>query len=169
MSLDEKQSTNTEWTVDTLYIHLSRVLSDLAHRMDIELESRDKLSVSDRQVINVSILAVEKTAAMAQLSSEKAIQKAEVATEKRFDSVNEFRATLTDQAARLATKEALAGFQSAFDDKIRELTARVGRVEDTKIGAIESQSALAARVTLALLAAGVLVSILLGIAGYLHH
>ena len=38
-------------------------------------------------------------------SQEKAILKAEVANEKRFESVNEFRKTLTDQAVSFATRE----------------------------------------------------------------
>ncbi len=38
-------------------------------------------------------------------AADKAVTKAEIATEKRFEGVNEFRSTLADQAARLMPRE----------------------------------------------------------------
>ena len=38
------------------------------------------------------------------LAAEKAVTKAEVATERRFEGVNEFRQTLSDQAAKFITR-----------------------------------------------------------------
>ena len=38
------------------------------------------------------------------IAAEKAVTKAEVATERRFESVNEFRQTLSDQAAKFVTR-----------------------------------------------------------------
>jgi hypothetical protein len=62
----------------------------------------------------------EKTG-LALTSSEKAVTKAEVATEKRFDSVNEFRGSLKDQAATLIPRvEADARFKT-LEDKIEDL------------------------------------------------
>ena len=40
-------------------------------------------------------------------SSQRAIDKADIATEKRFEGVNEFRAALSDQASRFVTTETL--------------------------------------------------------------
>lgn len=60
---------------------------------------------------------------LALTAAEKAIIKAEAATEKRFDSVNEFRQTLeTQQQTFITSKEAEAKFQ-AIDDKIEILVA----------------------------------------------
>lgn len=42
------------------------------------------------------------------IASQLAIDKADMATEKRFEGVNEFRAALTDQAARFVTQDTLA-------------------------------------------------------------
>lgn len=41
--------------------------------------------------------------------------KAEIATEKRFDSVNEFRRTLSDQAATFASAERVDALQQRVD------------------------------------------------------
>lgn len=57
-------------------------------------------------------------------NSERAIAKAEVATEKRFDSINEFRATLADQASRLMPR-------SEYDVQHKALEERVTVVEET--------------------------------------
>lgn len=53
-------------------------------------------------------------------SAAKAIEKAEMATERRFEGVNEFRAQLSDQAARFITRDELA----ALEDKLIGLVER---------------------------------------------
>jgi hypothetical protein len=53
-------------------------------------------------------------------SAEKAIAKAETATERRFEGVNEFRAQLSDQAARFITRDEL----SALENKMIGLIER---------------------------------------------
>ena len=46
-------------------------------------------------------IAMDQKTSLALTSSKEAVTKAEAATEKRFDSVNEFRGSLKDQAANL--------------------------------------------------------------------
>lgn len=74
--------------------------------------------------------------AQALASADKAVLKAEVAAEKRFESVNEFRATLSDQQSQLATKTEVNLRFKALEDRVsgvvedgRELKGR--RVENT--------------------------------------
>lgn len=84
---------------------------------------------AQKEAINAALVASEKalTAALAAAkealiaalaSSEKAIGKAEDATEKRFQSVNEFRATLADQQNQLATKSEVQLRFVAIEDKL---------------------------------------------------
>jgi hypothetical protein len=54
-------------------------------------------------------------------ASEKAVTKAEVSTEKRFDSVNEFRKTLADQATEFLTRREYSSTHQALVDKIGDL------------------------------------------------
>ena len=53
-------------------------------------------------------------------SASKAIEKADAATERRFEGVNEFRAQLSDQAARFVTRDELG----ALEDKLVGLVER---------------------------------------------
>ena len=54
---------------------------------------------------------------LALAAADKAVTKAEIATEKRFEGVNEFRQTLADQAGRLMPREeATAKFENMAKD-----------------------------------------------------
>ncbi len=67
---------------------------------------------------NLRFEAAEKAVMQALTASKDAVAKAEMASEKRFDSVNEFRNTLKDQQSTLMTRiEAEARFKS-IEEKI---------------------------------------------------
>src|ERR1700722_14136608 len=72
--------------------------------------------------------AMDEKTSLALTSSEKAVTKAELATEKRFDSVNEFRDTLRDQAATLMPRNEseakFAAINEKFDDIKKAGTAQ---------------------------------------------
>jgi hypothetical protein len=87
----------SEWTVDTLKEHFEALL-----------DQRDK------QI------------ALALSAAEKAVTKAETATEKRFDSVNEFRQTLTDQNKTFASAERVDGLTQRLD----KIEGRSGGLSD---------------------------------------
>jgi hypothetical protein len=69
--------------------------------------------------------AQQENVASALQAAEKAVTKAEEAANKRFDSVNEFRQTLTDQAASFMSKAEADARLKANEDKITALTARL--------------------------------------------
>jgi hypothetical protein len=52
-------------------------------------------------------------------SSQEAISKAELASDKRFESVNEFRAVLSDQQRDLVTRQVLSSVQEKLEEAIR--------------------------------------------------
>lgn len=100
--------------------------------------------VSLREYLMAQINAVEKRADMrfeamkAQVesafsSSQLAINKADEATEKRFEGVNEFRAALSDQAAHFVTNQQLAALgeklQAAIDRNQDDLIALSKRID----------------------------------------
>lgn len=58
-------------------------------------------------------------------NADRAVSKAEFASEKRFESVNEFRATLSDQAASLMTRSEGEAKINALSDRIQDLKGRV--------------------------------------------
>lgn len=100
----------TDWTVATLHEHLSR------------LREADQLAVA------AALASAEKAVAAALAASEKAVLKAEAASADRFASVNEFRQTLTDQAATFATR-----------DKVEAIENRLNRIDGEKSGVTTTQ------------------------------
>ena len=68
-----------------------------------------------------SARAAEKSVSVALESAEKAVTKAEMANEKRFDSVNEFRAQLRDQASTFIPRPEAEQRMSQLSGRLEEL------------------------------------------------
>jgi len=105
---DEHPQLPSQWTTDTLYVHLMRVISDQARRTDDTAAASQKVSdaalVATELALNAALAATEKALQAALYASEQAIHKSDMATEKRFESVNEFRQTLSDASAKFMTR-----------------------------------------------------------------
>jgi hypothetical protein len=85
----------SEWTTDTALAHV------------LALRDADDTRYEQR------FLAQEKSVAAALHAAEKATDKADTAAEKRFDGVNEFRATLKDQQGTYITRTEVYAIASA--------------------------------------------------------
>jgi len=107
---------HTEWTLSTLHEHLGQIL----HERDQRYEQR--------------FADLEKSLTVALAASEKAILKAESATERRFDAVNEFRATLSDQAQQFVTRAENNAVNLRTTERLDEITGRVTRSEGRGAG-----------------------------------
>lgn len=103
-----------EWTLDTLYIHINAVIGALDRRVNEKFGDTST-------ALNAALTAAEK-----------AVIKAEVSTEKRFEAVNEFRGQLADQARTLmprAEAEArIDSIQKLVDDLSSKSDVSEGRV-----------------------------------------
>ncbi len=99
-------------------------------------------------------------------TSEKAIFKAESATERRFEGVNEFRQTLADQAATLMPRAEYNAQHKALEEKVAGLETRIGELsrEISSVLARGGGSKEAWGYIVGLAAAAVA-----GVAIYLHH
>lgn len=93
----------SEWTTDTLH----ELLLALLRERDARYAERFTLS--------------EKAVDSALASSERAVAKAEIATEKRFDAVNEFRAQLADQARDFMPRKEYEVQQAAITGRLNSL------------------------------------------------
>lgn len=123
------------WTVDTLHTYFDRLWDVQRERVAIALQAEHKRQEQlqhavDERLFNIErefhehILSatVENKAALE--AAEKAINKAEQATERRFASVNEFRQTLTDQAASFMPRAESEQRSNANTERLRELELR---------------------------------------------
>ena len=86
-----------QWTVITLKKHFEQRLSDKDLRDEQRFEAQSK-------AVEAALEAQKTAVAIALTGAEKAVTKAETAAEKRFDSVNEFRSQLKDQAGTFVTR-----------------------------------------------------------------
>ena len=66
---------------------------------------------------------------LALAAADKAVTKAEIATEKRFEGVNEFRSTLADQAARLMPREEA---MSKFENLQKDINTNAKEIQDRR-------------------------------------
>ena len=111
----------SEWTFNTLYDHLTALI---AANEENSKERADKLLAiicandkrSEERDVNI-----QTSMEVIMASSEKAIAKAETASEKRFDSVNEFRATLADQQRTLMPRTEVEIIFKGLDERINSL------------------------------------------------
>jgi chromosome segregation ATPase len=87
----ETAKAESGWTTDTLKIHLQHQIDDLRKLLDERYDTQTK-------AVDAAFAAAAKAVDTALGSAEKAVEKAERAANARFESVNEFRAQLADQA-----------------------------------------------------------------------
>jgi hypothetical protein len=87
-----------------------------------------------REYVDVRFEAQQKAVEAALASADRAVVKAEAASDKRFDSVNEFRKTLSDETATFLTRLEYEHEHKALYDKVQELTARVSASESRSLG-----------------------------------
>lgn len=91
-------------------------------------------SLTLREYVDARFDSQEKAVNAALAAAQKAVDKAEVASEKRFEAVNEFRAALGDQARLLMPRiEAEQAFK-AMAEKIDVLTTRINARDDRGAG-----------------------------------
>jgi hypothetical protein len=91
-------------------------------------------ALSLREYVDVRFEAQEKAVNAALAAAQKAVDKAESASERRFESVNEFRSALGDQARLLMPRiEAEQQFKT-IGEKIDVLTNRINARDDRGVG-----------------------------------
>lgn len=136
-----------EWTVATLHAHMSMLFDE-----------RDK-----RYAQRFTDLETALRAALA--ASEKAIGKAEIANENRFRGVNEFRQTLSDQAAQFMTRTEAIALTERNTERIRdqgvrhqELADRFNRSEGRGTGITAGWGYLVGAVSLIAIIVGIVVA-----------
>jgi hypothetical protein len=104
------------WTIESLKIYHDQRIDSLRELVDQRFEGNEKAL----------------TAALN--AAKEAVLKAEGASEKRFESVNEFRATLSDQTNTLMPRQEYTVQHRALEEKLTELTNRINMSEGQKQG-----------------------------------
>jgi len=116
------------WTVDTLETHLS-----------------EKISALDRYCVT-SFAQSKERVDMALAASDKAITKAELATDKRFDAVNEFRAALSDQTRDFMPRSVYDVQHKSMSERLEIIAASVTTMNSRLVGKSEGISSVGATI-----------------------
>lgn len=113
------------------------------------------------RLMETMFAAQDQKTTLALSSADKAVTKAEIATERRFEGVNEFRQTLSDQAAQFVTRREFESLRQAGTERMDELKEWVDRTSGerqggrTKVG--DQRAALAAYIGVATLVISIII------------
>jgi len=112
----------SDWTVGTLKKYVEALFA--------ERDARYSQRFTDSETATRAALA----------AAEKAVAKAETASERRFEAVNEFRQTLSDQAATFITRTEAVAIMDRNTERIQELADRINKGEGHTAGNVETRS-----------------------------
>lgn len=123
------------WTVDTLLEYWRD------RHVDLQLQMEQRFQAHDRAV-DTALTSQRAAIDSALAAADKAVLKSEAATELRFQSVNEFRAQLSDQAATFMTRNELNGMAQRHGDTLVRLNSQVAEMitRDEALAAIGRNS-----------------------------
>jgi hypothetical protein len=89
----------------------------------------DERYATQTKALDAAFKAAEQAVAVALANAEKATGKAEMAAERRFESVNEFRKALTDQTATFIPRAEYDTAHAALSDRVSANAERVAALE----------------------------------------
>jgi hypothetical protein len=90
--------------------------------------------ISLREYVDIRFNDQEKAVNAALQAAERAVTKAEIASEKRFDSVNEFRAALSDSARLLMPRAEAEQRMGAIEKLVYDIKTKIDAKEDKTAG-----------------------------------
>lgn len=120
------------WSLETTIDYLLAVMNEkhdhilsLIHGNDRRYEQRYDAS---QKALEAALMAQKEAINAALAAQDRAVTKAELATEKRFESVNEFRGTLDNQQRTLIPRQEVDVLIKGVDEKIGNLTKQVDQL-----------------------------------------
>lgn len=117
----------TGWTVETALSHVLALQAAADKRYEQRFDAQQK-------AVEVG-LASQKTSVDAALAAaDRAVFKAENASEKRFEGVNEFRNQLGDQQRTFIPRSEVDLISASLTGKVTELTTRLNELQAERMG-----------------------------------
>lgn len=110
----------------------------MPHSNQMSLREYVDVRFSDQEnAVAAALRGQEKAVSAALAAAKEAVIKAETASEKRFEGVNEFRAALSDQGRLMMPRAEAEQAFKAINDKLDLLTARVVAREERAVGMVQ--------------------------------
>jgi len=132
------------WTIDTALDHMLALLAsnDLRYEQRFEASQKaldlgfasqksaiDAAFAAQKSAVDAAFSAQKEGISAALAAADRAVNKAELATEKRFESVNEFRGTLDNQQRTLIPRSEVQEISKGLEQKIAQLTKDLDKLE----------------------------------------
>jgi hypothetical protein len=117
---------------DAMRESMQRKTSD--ERYMTQTKATDAAFAAQQTAMRTAFEAADKAVQAALAAAKEATNKFEEANNKRFDSVNEFRAQLADQTATLLPRSEYTVQHQSFGEKIDTLGSRMDRMDATQRG-----------------------------------
>jgi hypothetical protein len=134
----DKASSN-HWTVETLREYTLALIAsnDVKYRERFESSQSavNAAFIAQQTAMQTALTAQKLAIDTALAAADRAVTKAEVAAEKRFESVNEFRASLADQQRTLMPRSESELLIKTLTDKIDANTRALSATASQKAGA----------------------------------
>lgn len=133
----EHDANGEPWTIETLRVHLIALIKANDQRYDQRFEAQNN-------AFNVAFAAEQEFVKAALAAADKAVAKAEGASEKRFDAINEFRQSLSDQARLLMPRSECEKLIEAVKESVGKIELSVQGVVGQRTGSHDSSAMIVA-------------------------
>lgn len=142
-----------QWTIETLREHLLTLIAanevKYSERFEASQSAVNAAFLAQQTAMQTALTAQKLAVDTALGAADRAVTKAETAAEKRFESVNEFRSTLSDQQATFMPRgeatalfkshdEKLSAIQSNYDNRLEALRASFEKSNEALVKEIAS-------------------------------
>lgn len=130
----------TGWSLETAIDYLLSVIAEKhAHILTLiagnDRRYEERFAASQK-ALELGLAGQKSEISAALASADRAVLKAETATEKRFESVNEFRGTLDNQQRTLIPRSEVDVMVKGLEEKIAQLTKQIDGLAATRAGVI---------------------------------
>jgi hypothetical protein len=129
---------HTGWSLETAIDYLLAVIrekDDHLHTLVLSNDRRyEERFVASQKALELGLAGTKSEISLALAAADRAVQKAEMATEKRFESVNEFRGTLDQQQRTLIPRTEVDVLVRGLDEKITQLTKQIDGMLSERAG-----------------------------------
>lgn len=137
----ETEANVSGWTTDTLRAYIERLISEHDRRFTDLMAAKDlrdgQRFDAQQLALRDALAAQEKAVNTALMNAQTAVQKAEMAAERRFEAQNEFRAQLGDQARTFLPRLEYDRAHIDLVERVDKLDKRVGDASARRSGLVE--------------------------------
>ena len=138
-SLEQYVETRLNLLTASMHDALAAADKRYEQRFEASQKALDLGFAGQKAAVDAAFAAQKEAINAALAAADRAVLKAELATEKRFESVNEFRGTLDNQQRTLIPRSEVAAIVKGLDEKIANLKEQFDKIQNDRSGQISER------------------------------